>query len=73
MSNVGAEGFSYDSFKMAYDSDEVIKALTHRFDQNGVELKTKNTSNDRDEKVDPGKAKVSQMAKRATNIARSRS
>lgn len=34
--------FDYNTFKMTYDSDSVIQALVHRFDGNGVELKTKN-------------------------------
>jgi hypothetical protein len=71
MQNVGMEDFSYDSFKLAYDNDPVIQALTHRFDQNGVELSTaaqkdsasKEISKEKDSKV------VSQMAKSATKRA----
>lgn len=65
------EDFSYDSFKMAYDSDPVIQALTHRFDQNGVELASQQTTAD----TAPSDAvadrnTVSTAAKRATNKAR---
>lgn len=71
MQNIGAESFSYDTFKMAYDSDQVIQALTHRFDQNGVELKTKNTKDN--QVTGAGKpSAVSKMAKRATASARKR-
>ena len=65
------EEFSYDSFKMAYDSDPVIQALTTNFDQNGVELKTKAGNNDTapsDATAD--RDTVSSAAKRATNKAR---
>lgn len=68
---MGIEEFSYDSFKQAYDSDPVIQALTHRFDQNGVELASKKTKTD----TAPSDAvadrnTVSTAAKRATNKAR---
>jgi hypothetical protein len=71
MVNAGQEEFSYDSFKMAYDSDPVIQALTHRFDQNGVELKTKAGNNDTaPSDAEDDKTAVTSMAKRATNKAR---
>ena len=73
MQNVGAEDFDYNTFKMAYDADETIQALTKRFDKNGVELNTKRDADatapsdaDRDSNV------VSQMAKRATKKAQNR-
>lgn len=46
MTHIGAEEFDYNTFKMAYDSDPVVQALTQRFDKNGVELKTKAGNND---------------------------
>jgi hypothetical protein len=71
MQNVGDEEFTYDSFKQAYDADPLTQGLTQRFDQNGVELKTKVTNTD----VAPSDAKldgsgVKQMAKHALNKAR---
>jgi len=71
MQNVGDEEFNYDSFKQAYDADPLTQGLVNRYDQNGVELKTKVSNTDvapsdaeRDPKV------VSQMAKSATKRAR---
>jgi hypothetical protein len=71
MQNVGDEEFNYDSFKQAYDADPLTQGLVNRYDQNGVELKTKVSNTDtapsdaeRDPKV------VSQMAKHATKRAR---
>lgn len=69
MQNMGSEEFDYNTFKMAYDSDEVIQALTHRFDQNGIELMSKAQKDDETRAVEKEKDSnvVSQMAKRATN------
>ena len=71
MQNIGMEDFSYDSFKLAYDNDEVIQALTHRFDQNGVELQTKAQKDQETRAVEKEKSAnvVSQMAKSATKRA----
>ena len=44
MQNIGQGTFSYGSFKAAYDADPTIQALTHRYDQNGIELNTKNSA-----------------------------
>lgn len=43
MANMGQEEFDYDSFKLTYDTDPTIKTIVHRFDQNGIELKSKST------------------------------
>jgi hypothetical protein len=72
MKNVNMEEFSYDTFKMAYDSDPVIQALVHRFDDKGVELKTKNTKDNAEVGGKDRAGAVSQMAKRATQKARNR-
>lgn len=71
MKNMGMEEFSYDSFKLAYDSDPVIQALTHNFDQNGVELKTKTQADSEKQAVEKEKGAnvVNQMAKSATKRA----
>lgn len=68
---MGMEDFDYDSFKLAYDNDAVIQALTHRFDQNGVELATAAQKNSASRQVDQEKDSkvVSQMAKSATKRA----
>lgn len=69
---MNAPTFDYQGFKDQYDADPVIQALVHRFDDKGVELKTKNTTKG-SEVTGTGKpSAVSQMAKRATNIARNR-
>ena len=70
MVNVGQSEFNYDSFKMAYDSDPVIQALTKRFDKNGIELTTKKSKVDTaPSDAEADRASVSQAAKRATNAA----
>lgn len=71
MKNVGMEDLSYDSFKLAYDSDPVIQAFTHRYDQNGIELATSaQKKNDaRSSEVEKDSKVVSQMAKSATKRA----
>lgn len=71
MQNVGDEEFTYDTFKQAYDSDPLTQGLVNRFDQNGVELKTKVSNTDTapsDAEHDP--ESVSRMAKHATRKAR---
>ena len=71
MQNVGDEEFSYDSFKQAYDSDPLTQGLVSRFDQNGIELKTKVSNTDTapsDAELDG--SGVSQMAKHALKKAR---
>lgn len=67
MQNIGMEEFSYDSFKMAYDSDEVIQALTYRFDQNGVELVTKNKTDKPEVGKKTGGDTLKTAAMRSTN------
>lgn len=67
MQNIGQETFDYGSFKAAYDADPTVQALTHRYDQNGIELNTKNSSSEETPTdTDQAKASVGQMAKRAT-------
>jgi hypothetical protein len=52
---------------MVYDSDPNLKSMITRFDQNGIELKTKNQDNqNKPVDGDTGSNVVSQMAKRAT-------
>lgn len=67
MTNIGKEEFDYETFKLAYDSDPNLAKLVARFDQEGVELKTKAqapANNPVD--GDTGSDAVAQMAQRAT-------
>jgi hypothetical protein len=70
MTNIGQEEFDYDTFKLTFDADPNLQKLVARFDQEGIELKTK--------KQEPaqgpvdgntGSDAVAQMAKHATNTA----
>ncbi len=72
MTNMGQEEFDYDTFKLAYDSDPNLANLVDRFDQNGIELKTKaKTPAQGPIDGDTGSDAVAQMAQRATNKAMS--
>ncbi len=67
---MGDEELDYDAFKQLYDTDQNIKDMIVRFDQNGIELKTKKQNN-QNQPVDgdTGSNVVAQMAQRATNNA----
>lgn len=67
---MGEEELDYDAFKQLYDTDQNIKDMIVRFDQNGIELKTKKQNN-QNQPVDgdTGSDVVAQMAQRATNNA----
>ena len=72
MTNIGKEEFDYDTFKLTFDSDTNLQTLVARFDQEGIELKTKKQSPEQNPvDGDTGSAEVSQMAKRATANAQS--
>jgi len=71
MTNVGDEEFNYESFKISFDSNPGVKALIKRFDQDGIELKTKEQDVDTATQTDAPSA-VEKMAKRATQAAQSR-
>lgn len=58
----------YYTFLSYMDQDPLIKALVIRFDDNGLELKSKNSTIRPD--VDQGGKEVSKMAKRATQKRR---
>ena len=71
MTNIGQEEFDYETFKLAYDADQNLANLVARFDQNGVELKTKAQSPDNPPvDGDTGSDTVAQMAQHATKVAR---
>ena len=70
MTNIGQEEFDYETFKLTYDSDPNLQKLVARFDQNGIELKTKaQTPAQGPIDGDTGSNVVAQMAQRATNNA----
>ncbi len=70
MTNIGQEEFDYDTFKLTFDADPNLQKLVARFDQEGIELKTKKQSPDQAPvDGDTGSDQVAQMAKRATNNA----
>lgn len=72
MTNIGQEEFDYDTFKLTFDSDPNLQQLVGRFDQEGIELKTKaQTPVQGPIDGDTGSDSVSQMAQRATNKAMS--
>jgi hypothetical protein len=67
MQNIGHQQFTYDSFKVAYDSDQKIQNIVKDFDQNSITLKTSETDDVNAPDVSSGN-KISQMAKRAVDI-----
>lgn len=70
MTNIGKEEFDYETFKLTFDSDPNLQKLIARFDQNGIELKTKaQTPAQGPIDGDTGSDTVAQMAKRATKAA----
>lgn len=41
MQNMGGEAFTYETFKVAFDSDPRIKKMVKNFSEAGINLKTK--------------------------------
>jgi hypothetical protein len=70
MKNMGSEQFSYESFKLAYDSDPRIKPLVKNFDQEGITLATDTEADSQPQQGSASNNAVSQMAKRATSARR---
>lgn len=67
MANVGQADFNYESFKQAYDTDPALQAIVKRFDENGVELKSKaSKTSSAPSDIDLSGKAVNQMAKSAT-------
>lgn len=69
MQNMGGEAFVYDTFKNAYDSDARVKEMVKNFSEAGIELKTKEDTENGIQGGDEGGDTVSQMAKRATDLS----
>lgn len=70
MTNIGQEEFDYDTFKLTFDADPNLQKLVARFDQMGIELKTKKQAPAQGPiDGDTGSNTVAQMAQRATNNA----
>ena len=70
MQNVGGEQFDYGTFKAAYDTDARVKTMVQDFNDTGVTPKTSKLV-DKPEEIpapDQDTDKVSQMAKRATDV-----
>lgn len=53
-----------------HEEDPLVKALVHKFDQNGIELKSKKTKDSADRPESNREKVVGTMAKRATAKAR---
>lgn len=70
MKNMGSEQFSYETFKLAYDSDPRIKPLIKNFDQKGITLATDTEAAQEPQQGTASDTAVSQMAKRATSARR---
>lgn len=69
MQNVGGEFFDYGTFKAAYDTDPRVKTMVKNFSEQGIEAKTANQIADIPQGgSETGSSKVSQMAKRATDL-----
>ena len=66
MQNIGHGQFTYDVFKVAYDSDPKLQKLVTNFDQDTIELKIK--SADELPAGDDPTSSVSDMAKQATDL-----
>ena len=67
---MSSEQFSYESFKLAYDSDPRIKPLVKNFDQEGITLATDVEAEPTTQQGTTSSNSVSQMAKRATSARR---
>lgn len=67
MQNTGNQQFTYELFKVAYDSDPKLQDIVADFDQNTITLKTSETD-DVERKPVAGGNKISQMAKRAVDL-----
>lgn len=65
MQNIGDEQFDYNSFKNSYDSSPMVKNLVHKFDNRGIELKTKKATPNK--KQGSKETDVSKMAKAAVD------
>lgn len=63
LQNIGEEQLDYESFKVTYDSNEIIKNLVHQFDKAGLELKT--TATDEKPEKQDSKKTINKMAKAA--------
>jgi hypothetical protein len=64
---MGDEGFTYDIFQQAYNSDPKIQNIVADFNKNSVKIKT-GDENNLSRKPTSGKNTVSAMAKRATDL-----
>ena len=68
MQNMGGEAFAYGTFKNAYDTDPRVKEMVKDFSEDGINLKTKEDTEQAPTSSDDGGDTVSQMAQRATDV-----
>ena len=68
MQNMGRGQFNYDIFKNAYDNDPKIQNIVTNFDQDKIELKTKETDDLPAADTAGDSDAVSQMAQQATDL-----
>jgi hypothetical protein len=64
LANAEGNSVDYNAFKAEYDSNPNLKGLIHRFDADGLVIKTKNRADDIPV-GDTGPSDVDRMAKRA--------
>jgi hypothetical protein len=71
MQNMGRGQFTYDTFKVAYDSDPKLQKLIKNFDRDKIELKTSETDDVEGLPGNPGRPKdtVGKMAKNAVDLS----
>ena len=67
MRNIGNQQFDYETFKVAYDSDNKIKSIVKDFDKETITLKTSGVDNLKTTKHKK-KNTVSNMAKKAVDL-----
>jgi hypothetical protein len=67
MRNIGNQQFDYETFKVAYDSDNKIKSIVKDFDKETITLKTSEVDNLKTTKHKK-KNTVSNMAKKAVDL-----
>lgn len=67
MQNMGKGNFTFDSFKVSYDSDPRLQQLVTNFDNSTIELKTSETD-DLPATKPNAKNTVSNMAKKAVDL-----
>lgn len=68
MKKAGRPQFHYDAFIKAYEGDPSIKKIVRNFNKDEIMFKDKDNATEVPDAGDAGADKVSQMAKRATDL-----